>query len=118
MPRLILYILYVKAETIYTNTGLSRCRGKESACNAGDPGSIPGSGRSPGEGNGNSLQSSCLVNPMDRGAWWATVCGVMKSWTRLRTHAMRLLHTESKISLLFLITPAAASGAEKTWKVS
>ena len=42
---------------------------KESACNSGDPGSIPGSGRSPGEGNGNPLQHSCLENPMDRGAW-------------------------------------------------
>ena len=42
---------------------------KESVCNAGDPGSIPGSGRSPGEGNGNPLQYSCLKNPMDRGAW-------------------------------------------------
>ena len=49
---------------------------KESACNAGDPGSIPGSGRSPGEGNGNPLQYSCLENPMDRGAWQATVHGV------------------------------------------
>ena len=49
---------------------------KESACNAGDPGSIPGSGRSPGEGNGNPLQHSLLENPMDRGAWWATVHGV------------------------------------------
>ena len=46
--------------------------GKESACSAGDPGSIPGSGRSPGEGYGNPLQYSCLENPMDRGAWWAT----------------------------------------------
>ena len=44
---------------------------KESACNAGDPGSIPGSGRSPGEGNGYPLQYSCLENPMDRGAWRA-----------------------------------------------
>ena len=43
--------------------------GKASACNAGDPGSIPGSGRSPGEGNGNPLQYSHLENPMDRGAW-------------------------------------------------
>ena len=50
-------------------------RGKESACNAGDPGSIPGSGRSPGGGNGNPLQYSCLEKPMDRGAWRATVCG-------------------------------------------
>ena len=46
---------------------------KESACNAGDLGLIPGSGRSPGEGNGNPLQYSYLENPMDRGAWWATV---------------------------------------------
>ena len=43
--------------------------GKASACNAGDPGSIPGSGRSPGEGNGNPLQYSCLENSMDGGAW-------------------------------------------------
>ena len=49
----------------------------------GDPGSIPGSGRSPGEGNGNPLKYSCLENPMDRGAWQATVHGVTKSWTRL-----------------------------------
>ena len=47
----------------------------------GDPGLIPGSGRSPGEGNGNPLQYSCLGNPMDRGAWWATVHGVTKSQT-------------------------------------
>ena len=53
--------------------------GKEFACNAGDLGSIPGSGRSSGEGNGNSLQYSCLENPKDRGAWWATVLGITKS---------------------------------------
>ena len=46
--------------------------GKESTCNAGDLGSIPGLGRSPGERNTNPLQCSCLENPMDRGAWWAT----------------------------------------------
>ena len=57
--------------------------GKESACNAGDPGSIPGLGRSPGEGNGNPLQYSCLENPTDRGAWWPTVHGVAKSRTWL-----------------------------------
>ena len=51
--------------------------------NAGDVGSNPGLGRSPGEGNGNPLQYSCLGNPMDRGAWWATVHGVTKSWTGL-----------------------------------
>ena len=48
---------------------------RESTCNAGDAGSIPGLGRCPGEGNGNPLQYSCLENPMDRGAWWATVHG-------------------------------------------
>ena len=57
--------------------------GKESAYNAGDPGSIPGSGSSPGEGNGSPLQYSCLENPMDRGAWRATVHGVTKSQTGL-----------------------------------
>ena len=56
---------------------------KASAWNAGDPGSIPGLGRSPGEGNGNPLQYSCLKNPMEGGAWWATVHGVAKSRTRL-----------------------------------
>ena len=53
--------------------------GKESACNAGDPGLIPGPGRSPREGNGYPLQNSCLENPMDKGAWQATVCGVAES---------------------------------------
>ena len=52
--------------------------GKESACNAGDPGSIPGLGRSPGEGNGNPLQYSYLENPTDRGAWQATVHGIAR----------------------------------------
>ena len=55
--------------------------GKESACSVRDPGLIPGSGRSPGEGNGNPLQYSCLENSKDRGAWWATVHGVAKSRT-------------------------------------
>ena len=57
--------------------------GKESACNAGDAGLIPGSERSPGEGNSNPLQYSCLENSTDRGAWLATVHGVTKSWTQL-----------------------------------
>ena len=55
--------------------------GKESAFNAGDPGSIPGSGRSPREGNDNPFQYSCVENPMDRGAWQAIVHGVAKSRT-------------------------------------
>ena len=57
--------------------------GKVSVCNAGDLGSIPGSGRSPGVGSGNPVQYSCLENSMDGEAWWATVHGVAKSQTRL-----------------------------------
>ena len=56
--------------------------GKESACKAGDLGLVPVLGRSPGEGKGYPLQYSCLENSMDKGAWWATVHGVAKSWTR------------------------------------
>ena len=58
--------------------------GKEFACNVratGDPGSVPGLGRSPGEGDGNPLQYSCLGNPINRETWRATVHGVAKSWT-------------------------------------
>ena len=61
--------------------------GKEYAYHAGDTGDlglIPGLGRCPGSGRGNSLQYSCLGNPMDRGAWWVTVHGVAKSWTQLK----------------------------------
>ena len=68
--------------------------GKESICSAGDTGdtgSIPGSGRSPGGGNGNWVQYWTLESPMDRGAWQAAVCGITKSWTRLR----RLFFTPS-----------------------
>ena len=54
---------------------------KNPPANTGDADSIPGSGRFPGEGNGNPLQYSCLKNPMERGAWWTTVHGVAKSWT-------------------------------------
>ena len=57
--------------------------GKESACNAGDLGSIPGGGRSPGEGNGYPLKYACLEYYMDRGVWRATVHGVAKNWTWL-----------------------------------
>ena len=57
------------------------------AGNAGDVGLISGSGRSPGGGNGNPLKYSCLENPIGRGAWWATVHGITKSWTRLSMHA-------------------------------
>ena len=66
--------------------------GKKSARNAGDLGSIHGSGRSPGEGNGCPLQYSCLENPTDGGAWWATVHGVAESQTQLSnfTHSLTL----------------------------
>ena len=59
-----------------------------------DPGSIPESGRSPGEGNGNPLQYSCLENPMDGGAWWAIVQAVTKSWTQLSDFTFTLLYYE------------------------
>ena len=61
---------------------------KNSPANAGDTVLTPGSGRSPGEGNSNPLQYSCLENPMDRGAWRATVHGVAKSWTCPSTHSI------------------------------
>ena len=59
-----------------------------------DTGSIPGLGRSPGEGNGNLLQYSCLENPMDRGAWRATVHGVVKSQAQLSVHTQTHTHIE------------------------
>ena len=70
--------------------------GKESTCNSGDTGdmdSIPGSRRSPGVGNGNPLKYSCLGNPMDRGTWWATVHGDVKSQTQLSNWAHTHTHT-------------------------
>ena len=60
--------------------------GKASACKAGDPASMPGSERSPGEGNGNPLQYSGLGNRLDRGVWQATIREVTKSWTQLNAH--------------------------------
>ena len=71
--------------------------GKASACNAGGLGSIPGWGSSPGEGNGNPLQYSCLENAMDRGAWQATVRGVAESWMQL-SHSLFFLGTKICIS--------------------
>ena len=70
--------------------------GKEFASNegnAGEVGLIPGSGRSPREGNGNPLQCSCLENPRDRGAWWVTAHGVAESQTRLKRPRM---HTQKR----------------------
>ena len=79
---------------------------KNPPANAGDArdaGLITGSGRSPGEGHGNPLQYSCLENPVDRGAWWATVCEVIKSQTQLSRHTQHqrsLTHYNCQISLL------------------
>ena len=75
----------------------------ESACNAGDPGLIPGLWRSSGEGNGNPFQYSCLENSMDRGAWWATVHGVSKSQIWLRNFHFQLLSVKTHIVCDFKI---------------
>ena len=66
--------------------------GKASAYHVGDLGSIPGLGRSSGEGNGNPLQYSCLKNPMDGGVWWAIVHGVAKSRTQLRDFTLYVIY--------------------------
>ena len=84
---------------------------KNPPVNAGDirdTGSIPGLGRSPGEGNDNPLQYSCLENPMDRGAWRATVHGVSKSWTQLK---QLRTHVENRIqqTCSFMIVTVSAS---------
>ena len=85
---------------------MSFCGGsdsKVSAYNEGDPGSIPGLGRSPGEGNGNPLQYSCLENPMDGGAWLATVHGVAKSWTRLSDFTITITMSSWPIYFFIII---------------
>ena len=78
----------IKLDTSIQKAGLPWWLSSEESAsqpaNIGDMGSIPGSGRSPEEGNGNPLQYSCLENPRDGGAWWAAVYGVAQSWTRLK----------------------------------
>ena len=90
-----LTLVAIEAKTYYSDIIrihrlLRWLSGKVSSRSAGDVGSVPGVGRSPGEGNGNPLQCSCLGNSMDREAWWATVHGVTKSQMRLSNRA----HTE------------------------
>ena len=77
----IIYVLYVILYILYIS-------GKESACNARDTGSIPGLGTPPGGGHSNPLQYSCLENPMDRKASWATVHGITKCWIQLKQLSM------------------------------
>ena len=80
---LVSLVCWLTTQSKWLNGFLGVSDGKESACSAGDRSSILGSGRSYGEGNGNPLQYSCLENPMDRGAWQATIHRVAKSWTQL-----------------------------------
>ena len=82
---------------------------KASACNAGDLGLIPGLGGSPGEGNGNPLQYSCLENPMAGGAWWATVHGVAKSQTRL-SNLTFTFHSDIDLQFVFLVVSLSGFG--------
>ena len=84
--------------------------GKESVCNAGDPGSIPGSRRSPGEVNGNPLQYSCLENPTDRGAWQVTVHEVTQTQTKLKRLSM---HAQLHLLLFSLCLCRAAPGLQQ-----
>ena len=84
--------IYLYGISICIWVSLGGSNGKEYTSNAGDLGSIPRLGRAPGEGNGYSLQYSCLENPMDRGAWRATVHGVTKSWMQL-SNSFTLIYT-------------------------
>ena len=96
---------------------------KNLPANAGDirdAGSIPGLGSSPGEGNGNPLQYSCQENPMDRGAWWATVHGVAKSLTqlkRLSTHSYAICFFFFKLMLSNLEKARATHSSILAWRI-
>ena len=80
LKSLIKYFCFLCITSVFNDPSQTEFISKQSTCQAGDPAMIPGSGRCPGEGNGNPLQYSCLGNPMDRGAWQATIYGVTKDW--------------------------------------
>ena len=102
---------YIHIKCIYIHGVPCSSNSKESACYAGDQGSIPGSGRSSGEGNGNPLQCSCLGNPMDRGAWWATVCGVTElDRTEQLTHTYTHIIYNIYICIHAVNTPGQREG--------
>ena len=100
----------------------SSSAGKESTYNARDPSSIPGSAKSPGEGNSNTLQYSCLGNPMDRRAWQAAVHEVAKSQTWLSTHTQVGWDLVIQLTTLILNSPHGSWGSwvqgRKTWRLS
>ena len=95
-------------DLIWSEDFPSSSKGKESACNEGDLGSIPGLGRSPGEGHGNRLQYSCLENSMDRGAWWATGHRVTKSRTRLKWLTHRTIREGAVEGAVACLSPRLA----------
>ena len=100
----------IELESIKCWASLVAQRVKASACNVGDLSSIPGLGRYPGERNGNPFQYSCLENPMDREAWWATVHGVAKSQTRLSDFTFTFFFLLDEICTEFLFLCFSSDG--------
>ena len=90
---------------------------KASVCNVGDLDSIPGSGRFPGEGNGNPLQYSCPENPMDGGAWWATVHGVTKSRTRLSNFTFTFIFKIRLSQIIHLESESSSALSDSLWPI-
>ena len=101
-----LFNFLICSHILFTQASLVTQDGKESMCNAGDLGSVPGLGGSPGGGHGNPLQYSCLENPMDRRAWWATVHGV--AWTVRHNwaakHTQQFLPISTKCSCIHVVS--------------
>ena len=104
-------IRFAPALTLFCFLGGSDGKKKIFTCNAGDPGSIPGSERSPGEGNGNPLKYSCMGNSVDRGAWWATIHGVVRVGHNLVTKPSPSLYSQLKNPSL--LRPVTRQGIKK-----